>query len=45
VVGFLLLAALGYLEALLFNGIASIAGGFKVVLDRAEEEAEESKPE
>ncbi len=44
-VGFILLAGLGYLEALLFNGIASIVGGFKVALDRTEEEGEETKPE
>ena len=44
--GFALLAALGYLEALLFNGIASIAGGFKVTVEKKEdEESEEIKPE
>jgi hypothetical protein len=45
VVGFALLAGLGYLQALLFNAIASIAGGFKVTLDKAEEEIQETKPE
>jgi hypothetical protein len=45
VMGFFVLAALGYLEALLFNGIASIVGGFKVAVEKAGEEGEETKPE
>jgi hypothetical protein len=43
--GFLLLAGLGYLEALLFNGIASIAGGFRVTVEKPEQESKETKPE
>jgi len=46
--GFVLLAGIGYLEGLLFNGLASIVGGFKVTVEKKEEEQVEGeiiKPE
>ena len=43
--GFMLLAALGCLGALLFNGIASIIGGFKVTVERKEEAGVEEEGE
>ena len=35
--GFLLLGAIGWLQALLFNAVSALAGGFRVTLDRAPE--------
>lgn len=33
ILGFVLLGALGFLQALLFNGVSSVAGGLKITLD------------
>lgn len=41
--GFVLLGAIGYLLAQLFNGISAIVGGFHVKLDRAREEQRKKK--
>jgi hypothetical protein len=41
--GFILLGAIGYLQAHLFNAIAAVAGGFRVRLEQAREKQKEEK--
>ncbi|HUU37361.1 MAG TPA: zinc ribbon domain-containing protein [Candidatus Desulfaltia sp.] len=41
--GFALLGVVGYLEALLFNAISSILGGFRLTLDQTKKSEEEDK--
>jgi hypothetical protein len=41
--GFVLLGAVGYLQAHLFNGISAVVGGFRVTLDHAREKEREDK--
>jgi len=41
--GFVLLGAIGYLQAHLFNAIAAVAGGFRVRLEQAREKPKEEK--
>jgi hypothetical protein len=41
--GFVLLGAIGYLQAHLFNAIAAVAGGFRVRLEQAREKRKEEK--
>ena len=41
--GFILLGAIGFLQAHLFNAIAAIVGGFRVRLDQAREKQREEK--
>jgi hypothetical protein len=41
--GFVLLGAIGYLQAHLFNGISAVVGGFRITLDHAREKEREDK--
>ena len=41
--GFVLLGAIGCLQAHLFNGISAVVGGFRVTLDQAREKKKENK--
>ncbi|MGB7296353.1 MAG: zinc ribbon domain-containing protein [Candidatus Aminicenantales bacterium] len=41
--GFILLGVVGYIEALLFNAVSSILGGFRLTLDRTKAGEEEDK--
>jgi hypothetical protein len=41
--GFLLWGAIGWLQALLFNAVSALAGGFRVTLDRAPEKEKEER--